>query len=356
MGKSAPSRGTRDWLLALCRHNQPEAVNLPVPTEDNLEELVAALVLHGTAAIALGRINLFPVLSPIEGRLRAIQAHNVARTFVSITHLASISSALGTASVPWIAIKGIPLALRRYGDLAARRVGDIDILVSPAHLAAADKALRDIGWHPADLGKQAAPLLFWHERRYTEPGGMILELHHRLHPNPHLLGLPAATLLDHCHELDIGGTRIPVLDPVTELLYLSTHGSRSSWYRLLMVCDIAAIVAQEPPEFLDAAHREAKRLGVLQPLAQALLLAETLLGASAPAWAQRVRQTSARQRRSLAFAEETLWCAREANDYPLQRSRSSLLNALDQRLDLRFWLWELVLRAGHEWHQWRASR
>jgi hypothetical protein len=82
-----------------------------------------------------------------------------------------------------------------------------------------------------------------------------------------------------------------------------------------------------------------------------VVLADTLRGVGARAWAQRLGQSAPRQRRLVAFAEETLWCARDAGDNPIERTRSSLLNALDQRMGLRFWLWELVLRARHEWRQ-----
>jgi hypothetical protein len=54
---------------------------------------------------------------------------------------------------------------------------------------------------------------------------------------------------------------------------------------LLWICDIAAIATRAPAGFLDAAHAQAKRLGVLHPLAEGLLLAEALLGAPAIDWA-----------------------------------------------------------------------
>lgn len=355
MAAAAMLPNTVAWLLALVSQDGEARVRaLSSGAPEDPQALIAAVFRHGTGAIALRRADRFPALRPLLPPLRNAQAHNVIWAFASVSHLAAIASAFGHAGISWCALKGVPLALCRYGNIAARKVGDIDILVSPSQMVAADKALRDKGWRPLDA-EQPAPSPFWHERRYAEPAGMTLELHHRLHPNPRLLALPTATLLDHCAELDIGGIRIPVLDPVTELLYLSTHGSRHGWYRLLWVCDVAAIVAQETPVFLDAAYREGKRLGLLHPLAQALLLAETLLGVSAPTWAQRLGQSSARQQRLLAFAEETLWCPRDASSNPVQRSRSSLRNALDQRLGLRFWLWELALRAQHEWRQRRQA-
>jgi len=302
--------------------------------------------------MALRRAEQYPVPAGLTDLLRSAQTDNVVRAFASAAHLAALAAAFEQRGISWCVLKGIPLALRAYGDLAARSVGDIDILVHPHQADPADAVLRTCGWRPA---QDAITPWFWHEKRYVEPGGMELELHRRPHPNPRLLPLPTATLLDRCVPIDIGGARIPVLDPSTELLYLTTHGSRHGWYRLQWVCDIAMIGARLAPELLDRAHREAAGLGLLKLLAQGLLLAESLFGVPAPGWARSLERRSTSVRSLLRFAEETLWCARDAIGNPTERDQSSLLNALHQRASPGFWLWELALRARHEWCQWRVS-
>lgn len=351
MTANALTQDTASWLVALSvpgarRHLPSEA---PVHPD--------ALIRHGVASIALRHLGDFPELHTLDPALRTTQANNVAWALASVACIAGVSRSFAAAAVPWCVLKGVPLALRHYGDLAARRVGDIDILVAPLQVSAADSALRGLGWQRVGLGadEPLPPPRYWHEQRYAGPGGMTLELHHRLHPNPHLLAVPTAQLLDRTVGLDIGGVRVPVLDPVTELLYLSTHGSRHAWYRLLWVCDIAVIAANAAPDFLDEAHRVAVRLGLLQPLAQALLLAEHLLDTPAPAWAHALSGRSRRQRRLLAFAQESLWCARDALGNPTNRTHSSLLSGLSQRVGMRFWAWELTLRARHEWRTLGAA-
>lgn len=354
MTAKALTTGTVSWLLALSSRPGGNATppDLPPPTQP--DALFNALMRHGVAPLALRHLSTFPALQALEAPLRGAQVHNARLALTGAQQLAEIALALNAAKVAWCVLKGLPLALRHYGDLAARQVGDIDLLVAPRDTPAADYALRGIGWRRegADSDLELPPPRFWHEQRYARPGGLTLELHHRLHPNLHLLPIPTETLLANTEPVALGGVAVPVLDPVSELLYLSTHGCRHGWFRLMWVCDIAAIVARAEPSTLEAARRTARQLGLLQPLGQALRLANTLLGAAVPGWVTALYARSCRQRQLIAFAIDTLWSARDANGNPTQRARSSLLPALYQRASPSFWAWELALRARHERPRW----
>lgn len=359
MAHAALQRDIVDWLLALSV--PPTALPARQPPQiapPDSAALLRALVLHCTAPLALRRLDQFPQQrDALEPFLRAAQARNVALAFACVRELAALGEAFGAVGMPWCVLKGVPLAVRHYGDPAARRVGDIDLLVAPDAVHGADAALLRTGCRRAhgDMRESLPPPRYWHEQRYITASGLSLELHHRLHPNPRLLAVPTAVLLARLHRVSLGGSSVPVLEPVTEMLYLCTHGSRHAWLRLLWVCDIAAITTQAPPGFLDAAHIEARRLGVLHPLAEGLLLVETLLGLQAPDWAHALLRRSGRLRYLVKYAEESLWSGRDALGNPVGRGRSSLLAALCQRAGVRFWAWELALRARHEWTQ-RAAR
>lgn len=354
----ALTRDTVSWLLALSTpsHCMPSDTTRAMPPVD-IQLLLDALLRHGVMPLAVDQVHRFPELTALQEPLRAAQAANAGRALASVAHIAATAAAFDAAGIPWCVLKGVPLALRHYGDLAARQVGDIDILAPPGDTAAADDALRRGGWKRQGTPQDTPlpPPRYWHEQRYVGPTGLILELHHRLHPNPHLLDVRTDELLARTDTVKLGTVPVPVLDRVTELLYLSTHGCRHGWFRLLWVCDIAAVTQTASPEFLETTRQAAARLGVLFPLAQALSLADQLLGATAPSWAHASHTRFSRQRRLIAFALETLWCARDADGNPTQRTRSSLLTALSQRAGLRFWAWELLLRVRHE-HQTRLAQ
>lgn len=349
---------TAAWLITLGTPSRISAARCaPATSPPDAQHLLAALFAHGVAPLALNQLSAFPALQALEPMLRVAQADNARRALTCVEQLAGMGQALDAAKVPWCVLKGVPLALRHYGDLAARQVGDIDILVDPDQVAVADTVVRECGWHRTGSqgqGPLPAPR-HWHEQRYSGSHGLTLELHHRPHPNPHLLAVPTATLLACAERVNLGSAAIPVLDRVNELLYLSTHGCRHGWFRLMWVCDIAVVAANSVPALMDATRLAAVELGLMQPLVQALMLAERLLGMTAPAWAHALHARSARQRRLQAFALESLWCARDAAGNPVRQTRSSLLTALCQRESPRFWAWELALRARHEYRRRLAA-
>lgn len=360
MNTAAWARNTEEWLLAM---SAPVPVatgrGAPAAPPGDCADLLDAFTLHRTAPIALRRMGSFPQLrESMEPALRAAQTRNVALAFASVADIANVGGALDAIDVPWCVLKGVPLAMRHYGDPAARRVGDIDLLVAPDAVHQADAALLGAGCRRAG-SEQHAPLpapRYWHEQQYITASGLGLELHHRLHPNPRFFPVATDDLLAEADRVSLGGVLVPVLAPVTELLYLCTHGSRHAWFRLLWICDIAAIATRAPAGFLDAAHAQAKRLGVLHPLAEGLLLAEALLGAPAIDWAHTLQGRSARLRYLLRHAQESLWSARDALGNPVGREHSSLLAALCQRVGPGFWAWELGLRVRHEWLHRRQVR
>jgi hypothetical protein len=76
--------------------------------------------------------------------------------------LVEVFRTFGQAGIPVLSLKGAGLALQAYGDLAARHAGDLDILVSPDDLLAADATLRASGWarvSNVDHAPIVAPLL-----------------------------------------------------------------------------------------------------------------------------------------------------------------------------------------------------
>jgi hypothetical protein len=60
--------------------------------------------------------------------------------------------------------------------------------------------------------------------------------------------------------------------------YLFAHGAHHGWFRLKWLADVAGMLVHEGPAGAEARYREAEAAGVGRCAAQALLLAEELLG------------------------------------------------------------------------------
>lgn len=129
----ALTRDTVSWLLALSTpsHCMPSDTTRAMPPVD-IQLLLDALLRHGVMPLAVDQVHRFPELTALQEPLRAAQAANAGRALASVAHIAATAAAFDAAGIPWCVLKGVPLALRHYGDLAARQVGDIDILAPPA--------------------------------------------------------------------------------------------------------------------------------------------------------------------------------------------------------------------------------
>jgi hypothetical protein len=208
------------------------------------------------------------------------------RGSVVLVELAEILARHGVVMLP---LKGVSLALRTYGDLAARHSGDLDVLVAPADLMRADRVLRETGWtrisnktHEEIEATLAELPLLSHHLSYRRHGSPALELHFELNPNPRLLPLDIAAAAAKGTRAMIGGHALALLPDGPHLLFLATHGARHNWKRLIWLLDVAVMVDRTDAATVDGWIAEAERLGVAGPLAQGLALAHATLALPLP--------------------------------------------------------------------------
>ncbi len=77
-------------------------------------------------------------------------------------------------------LKGMALILDHYRDFGIRVIGDIDILIDPAHLPLAHSLLIEWGYrciHPRFDPQNPSQLSRWHAVNYIHPSGLNLDLH-----------------------------------------------------------------------------------------------------------------------------------------------------------------------------------
>jgi hypothetical protein len=104
-------------------------------------------------------------------------AYRRAGTLLELTTL-RIASALESAGVPNVPLKGPLLARALHGDPGMRYSRDIDVLVSRSDLVRAAAALKSLGWH-SEAASEKDPVL--HLRLRHEGALPEVELHWRLH-------------------------------------------------------------------------------------------------------------------------------------------------------------------------------
>ncbi|HXP95444.1 MAG TPA: nucleotidyltransferase family protein, partial [Telmatospirillum sp.] len=139
----------------------------------------------------------------------------IGRALRIAAHTGTMISALDKAGIQSLALKGAALSCQLYGDLISRGAGDIDLLVDSETLWNADAVLRDIGYRRSagDLPPQrrAAYARWLKDLHYARDGWPMIELHHRLTNNRHLLPRDFTTLWSRREIIQVGPLDIPTL-------------------------------------------------------------------------------------------------------------------------------------------------
>ncbi len=225
-------------------------------------------------------------LMPDEYRQQLLQKRNsnIRKTLLLEAELLRVFDELAKQAVPLIPFKGTSLSRRAYGDISARRGGDIDVLIPEKDLLKADDCMLLLGYNrispvyePAEASL-AALLACRHEAEYFHPQYRIrVQLHWRWLRNPEWLPMTFADLYSRCEPFTMSGRQLPGLPREEQFLYLCAHGVHHRWRRLMWLTDLRFILADPKlrPNFTQLT-RMAERTATQPSLVLALALLRNL--------------------------------------------------------------------------------
>lgn len=160
-----------------------------------------------------------------------------------------ITRILEEHDLPYIIVKGIPLAIEIYGGSDKRQCKDIDLWVTPDNLEKVQKLLIDAGYQQTLPSYQLSgykknyylchkhDLAFFHSERKVE-----IELHFRLE----YLGINFFKFNQVATQQIISNKdQIVTLQHDYHVLYLMLHGAIHAWSRLRWLHDIYLYVTQD---------------------------------------------------------------------------------------------------------------
>jgi Uncharacterised nucleotidyltransferase len=238
------------------------------------------IVLHG----------LVPVLAPAGSRiadpedarwLEAAARDHALRALAATSSTVRAHQALADAGVVALALKGATLGMRTAGCAGGRAFTDVDVLVDPKSMLAADAALQKAGWKPS--GASSTPFggpyprwaaLVGHHTHYVHPREIDLELHWQA-ANAGSFPVRFGDLWERRRTFGVGGAVISGLGNIDELLQVATHAALHGFIRLAWLVDIARLlpaVRDRWPAVVGAAGA----VGVARPLAVAVEMASAL--------------------------------------------------------------------------------
>jgi hypothetical protein len=219
------------------------------------------------------------VPKPFAARLNQIYHGTLFRNVLLSTELETVLAAFTKKEVDVIVVKGTVLAEQLYGNPGLRTVADMDILVKPDSLQAADALLKELGYrslavvlpHPFhDVYEKKAAILFH------------IELHWNL-DDRNLVTVPLEDIWKRARPINVQGGTTMVLSPEDALVHLSNNLSKPSGRLLRNLCDITELIRKNEETFdWDYFVKSARSWGIEAGVYYSLKRSGELLGAPVP--------------------------------------------------------------------------
>ncbi|HEY7873748.1 MAG TPA: nucleotidyltransferase family protein [Actinomycetota bacterium] len=181
---------------------------------------------------------------------------------------AEVAGDFDRRGIPLIVLKGASFATRLYDEPWERPYKDCDVLVPPAAVGAAERALAELGFSKSPLGAARGDAQAWARSRDEA----IVDLHHTLQGVGASPSEPWRVLWRHSASLEIGGRDVRVLDDAGlafhAAVHAAAHGGR--WSRPLE--DLGRAVAIFSPGVWAEATQIATALSAVGAFAAGLRL------------------------------------------------------------------------------------
>lgn len=265
-----------------------ETVAAWIPDVDDWRGFLALCNRHRVMALVAKRLLTIPELPPHVTEM--LRHERTAALFLSLQQVAEVRRLvrlLDRNGIACVVLKGVPLSIHAFGDLASREARDIDLLVDPATLSSAVAVLENSGLElekPRRLSRwaRAIYLRYSHEYVLRTPSKLTVELKARMHPTARLMPGRVSDVLKRRVTENVGGSDIPTIAHDEALLYLCCHGARHLWFRHKWLVDIAYLIHRMSSKALSRAVDEAYKAGVEVPVLEAFVMAHEWLGAAVP--------------------------------------------------------------------------
>ena len=223
---------------------------------------------------------------PIKQSLKQEYIYNWGRNIRIFEELAAL---LRMFENPVIVLKGAALLSSVYEDFGLRALGDVDILVKPEDVPKIDKVLSQLGYRSGN-GRRSYPVSnYLNSLVYGKNGSpLLLHLHWHLVNN----ALPNYVYTEKINMEKLWRDAIPLrvqqsealcLSPHHQLLHLSEHAMKHSFYTLIHIWDIQQVINRWKKELdWEKLCREAEEFHLKGPLFYSLWLSKEYFGASVP--------------------------------------------------------------------------
>lgn len=280
--------GSPEWaaLLQCASPHSDSSILSALLSKVSWPALVTLAEAHGiTSLLASSVAQLQENLVPPEfaHKIRELHRAQVLSALQMTAELFRLADQFRDAGLDTVLVKGPTLALRAYGDTAARQYGDLDFLVRQKDIRCATELMISAGYKPEiaveSLSSQKIPGQYLFVR-IAAP--LLVELHTERTMRYFPRGLPIDEFFARRQLVSVDGHHIPALAIEDELLLICIHGAKHLWERLSLVADVAALVTRQTGLNWERSFAAARAIGAERMLHTGLLLAGNLLHAALP--------------------------------------------------------------------------
>jgi hypothetical protein len=207
------------------------------------------------------------------------------RNTVLFLDASEVFKAFSDQQLPVIALKGLVLAKKLYGDIALRPMTDMDILVKEEDLVKAGRILLSLGYDQASPAWEKTLKSHHHLPPFTSQNGSVLELHWNIFSLRYNIAVDPGGLWDRSCLVEENGLVFRVLSLEDQFLHICLHGCHHllTAIDLIPFCDLTHFIKKyaETMDWDKIFHRSIL-WGGQNGVYLILLLASELLGAAVP--------------------------------------------------------------------------
>lgn len=216
------------FLMGLLRGSDPGTLGPLAPDEGDWEKIIRDAAAQGFTPLlyrwlkqsGLGRRLPTELADWLEAEFYGVAARNLLLS----NELAGILRAFENRGITCAPLRGLALAERLYGDVTARPMGDLDLLVRKEDLPEVATILRSLGFRELDRRPGFAPAFYYTLKFFKDRHGwIIVEPHWTLTYPPFVGRVGMDEVWRRCVRGQVVGVESWLLGREELLLHLSLH-------------------------------------------------------------------------------------------------------------------------------------
>ena len=241
---------------------------------------------HGVLGLLAERLLVLDEAEVPPEIRRRLQERQRAQLFSALSMSAELFRLLAlfaAADIEVVTIKGPALSVRAYGDPAIRQYADLDLLVRDRNILRATEVMMEAGYNPrvslSTIKAEKVPGEYlFSGTRIKQTIDFHTERTCRYYPRP----VPVERLFERKVRVPLDSQEAPALSAEDELIFISVHGAKHLWERLIWIADVAALVSRQKTIDWNYVYKAAHETGAGHMVDVGLRLAGELLEAPLP--------------------------------------------------------------------------